>query len=341
MRAAVQRLRSIIGGAVLGGGGADGSASVSVADAASAADPVSAADAGADRENAVKGDLQSEFNGEFERGLKDELKEELKEDLKDELKAIEQDLLRHQISTKWELMHRIERLREPAQALTCALCGHTAPAEAFTVFESTCIFEGGEILRHQCPQCDVIFGSSLMLSLSAEALTREYEWHYRVFSEGDSTEQELRAFHALKPERDKKYVNWGSGAWSRSIEVLRADGWQVFGFEPHGSATGEGEAILRSVDDLIALKPDGIYSNNVLEHLRDPVDELKTMSSLLPPGGMMSHATPCFEYRFEFTRFHLFFFLGRSRAFLADRAGLKTVDYLADGDFMNLLLAKP
>ena len=333
MRAGLHRLRSIISSAVLGGGAAGASASVSVADAASAADPVSAADGGADRENAVQGDLQGEFNGEFDRGLKDELKEELK--------AIEQDLLRHQISTKWELMHRIERLREPAQALTCALCGHTAPAEAFTVFESACIFEGGEIIRHQCPQCDVIFGSSLMLSLSAEALTREYEWHYRVFSEGDSTEQELRAFYALNPERDKKYVNWGSGAWSRSIEVLRADDWQVFGFEPHGSASGEGDAILRSLDDLIALKPDGIYSNNVLEHLRHPVDELKTMSSLLPAGGMMSHATPCFEYRFEFTRFHLFFFLGRSRAFLADQAGLKTVDYVADGDFMNLLLAKP
>ena len=337
MRAALQRIRSIIGSAVMGGGGTDASVSVSVADVASAADPASAAGAGADRENAVKGDFQSEINGEFERELKDELKEEFKE----ELKALEQDLLRYQISTKWELMHRIERLREPAPALTCALCGHTAPAEAFTVFESACIFEGGEITRHQCPQCDVIFGSSLMLSLSAEELTREYEWHYRVFSEGDSTEQELRAFYALKPERDKKYVNWGSGAWSRSIEILRADGWQVFGFEPHGSASGEGEAILRSVDDLIALKPDGIYSNNVLEHLRHPVDELKTMSSLLPPGGMMSHATPCYEYRFEFTRFHLFFFLGRSRAFLADRAGLKTVDYVADGDFMNLLLAKP
>jgi hypothetical protein len=79
----------------------------------------------------------------------------------------------------------------------------------------------------------------------------------------------------------------------------------------------------------------------VLEHLRHPVDELKTMSSLLPAGGMMSHATPCFEYRFEFTRFHLFFFLGRSREFLTDRAGLQRVDYVADGDFMNLLLAKP
>ena len=313
MRAVVQRLRSIISNAVLGGGRTDASATVSAADAV------------VDRQNEVKGDLKREMKGEFKK----------------ELKAIEQDLLRHQISTKWELMHRIERLREPARELTCALCGHTEPAEAFTVFESACIFEGGEITRHQCPQCDVIFGSSLMLSLSAEELTREYEWHYRVFSEGDSTEQELRAFYALNPERGKKYVNWGSGAWSSSIEVLRADGWQVFGFEPHGSAGGEGDAILNSLDELIALKPDGIYSNNVLEHLRHPVEELKTMSSLLPAGGMMSHATPCFEYRFEFTRFHLFFFLGRSREFLTDRAGLQRVDYVADGDFMNLLLAKP
>ena len=262
-------------------------------------------------------------------------------DMKAELKEIEQDLLRHQISAKWELMHHMERLRQPERQLTCALCEHCGPAEAFTVFQSTCIFEGGQICRHQCPRCDVIFGSPLMLSLSAEELANEYEWHYRVFSEGDSTEQELRAFHALNPERDKKYVNWGSGAWSHSIEVLRADGWQVFGYEPHGSASGEGDAIFRSLAELNALKPSGIYSNNVLEHLRHPIDELKTMSSLLPTGGMMSHATPCFEYRFEFTRFHLFFFLGRSRHFLADRAGLKIVDYLADGDYMNLLLARP
>ena len=62
----------------------------------------------------------------------------------------------------------------------------------------------------------------------------------------------------------------------------------MFGYEPHGSAGGEGDAILRSLDELVALKPSGIYSNNVLEHLRHPIDELKTMSSLLPPGHDVS-----------------------------------------------------
>ena len=157
MRAAVQRLRSIISNAVTGGGETDVSAAVSAANTV------------AHRKAELKGEARGE--------------------LKQELKEMEQDLLRHQISAKWELMHRIDRLREKERQLACALCGHTEPAEAFAVFESACIFEGGEITRHQCPQCDVIFGSSLMLSLSAEELTREYEWHYRVFSEGDSTEQ--------------------------------------------------------------------------------------------------------------------------------------------------------
>ena len=183
MRAVFQRLSSIISNAVLG------SEKTNAIATASATGNV------ADR------------NTKSQEEVKGKLKAELKDELKEELKEMEQDLLRHQISAKWELMHHIDRLREPERQLTCALCGHTEPAEAFTVFESACIFEGGEITRHQCPKCDVIFGSSLMLSLSAGELTREYEWHYRVFSEGDSTEQELRAFHALNPERDKKYVN--------------------------------------------------------------------------------------------------------------------------------------
>ena len=66
-------------------------------------------------------------------------------DAKAALREIEQELLRHQISAKWELMHRMERLQPPERQLTCALCGHTEPAEAFSVFESACIFEGGKI----------------------------------------------------------------------------------------------------------------------------------------------------------------------------------------------------
>lgn len=249
------------------------------------------------------------------------------------------ELLRHQISVKWDLIDTLRRHRaEPASAC-CPLCGFQDARGKFSVIVTNCIFGGGELIRHQCPQCDLIFGDEKVLSLSEAELSRDYEWHYKVYCEGDSTEQEVRAFHALNPRKDGVYLNWGAGAWSSSIDVLRRDGWNVFGYEPHGSATQGGEHVITSKAQLLERRFDGIFSNNVLEHLRYPVRELKEMRGLIKVGGRMSHATPCFEYRYEYTRFHLFFYLGRSRAILAQQAGLKIDDYVADGDFMNLVLS--
>ena len=68
------------------------------------------------------------------------------------------------------------------------------------------------------PECDVIFGSSLMMSLSKEELSNEYEWHYRVFSEGDSTEQELRPF---MPSTLNEIKNMSIGVQARGLAPSR------------------------------------------------------------------------------------------------------------------------
>jgi SAM-dependent methyltransferase len=250
-----------------------------------------------------------------------------------------QQLLRHQISTKWDIIDVLEHGSTLDSELSCPLCGHHNEVEKFGKFVASCIFGGGELTRHQCPECDVIFGPEKMLRLSGEELSRDYEWHYQVFSEGDSTVQEVRAFHALAPKRDGVYLNWGAGAWSKTVDVLRQDGWNVYGFEPHGSAASSGPYLISDKEQLSAMRFDGIFSNNVLEHLRYPARELTMMRDLLKTGGRMSHATPCFEYLYEFTRFHLFFFLGRSRSILADQAGLHIDDFVSDGEFMNIILA--
>lgn len=249
-------------------------------------------------------------------------------------------LLRHQISVKWDLVDLLERHQPSGTALSCPLCDYRGEIAGFGRLVTGCIFEGGTLVRHQCPACDLIFGAEKMLSLSEAELSRDYEWHYRIFSEGDSTPQEIRAFHALKPARDRVYLNWGTGAWSKTIDLLRQDGWNVYGYEPHSSATERSPYVISSMKQLSTLRFDGIFSNNVLEHLRYPVRELAAMRDLLNSGGRMSHATPCFEYLYEFTRFHLFFYPGRSRALLAAKAGLGIDDFVVDGEFMNLILSK-
>ena len=54
----------------------------------------------------------------------------------------------------------------------------------------------------------------------------------------------------------------------------------------------------------------------------------------------MLQEIPCFEYRYEFTRFHLFFYPGRSRSMLAGKAGLSIDDFVSEGEFMNILLSR-
>ncbi|MBE2262178.1 MAG: FkbM family methyltransferase [Burkholderiaceae bacterium] len=244
------------------------------------------------------------------------------------------DLLLHQISAYWRRIdHDALGNAAPVQ-LSCPLCGHNASGAEFAALHAQCRFGGGRLQRHQCPACDVIFGPSKMLDLNASELSQEYDWHYRLFAEGDSTAQELRAFHSLEPRREGVYLNYGAGAWSASVKILREQGWNVLAYEPTGSAQNA-PALITQRDQLASMRFDGIYSNNVLEHFRHPVDELRFLSGLLLPDGKMSHATPCYEYLYEYTRFHLFFYLGRSRQLLAERAGLTLCSYERDGEFMN------
>lgn len=243
-------------------------------------------------------------------------------------------LLLHQITSHWRLVDHLRSQQPPAHTLSCALCGHRAPAHHFKPFDTQCRFGGGRLLRHQCPACDVIFGPAKMLELSAAELSAEYDWHYRIFTEGDSTDQEIRAFYALDPQPGGHYLNYGAGAWSRSVELLRAQGWNITAYEPTQSAQQQPGLVTRP-EELASLRFDGIYSNNVLEHLRHPVDELRHLASLLKSGARMSHATPCYDYLYEYTRFHLFFYLGRSRRYLAEQAGLDICHSTEDGHYMN------
>ena len=251
------------------------------------------------------------------------------------------ELLRHQIACKWNLIDSVERMHAPSShEIECPLCGHSGDPDRFGKYESHCMFGGGVLTRLQCPACDVIFGPAKMFTLTEAELSQEYEWHYRAYSEGDSTESELRAFYALTPKKDGIYLNYGAGAWSRSVKVLREQGWNVLAFEPHSSAAAGEDYVVRDRKQLAAMKFDGVFSNNVLEHLRFPVEELIYMASLLKPGAVMAHATACFEYLYEYTRFHLFFFLGKSVDLLAKRADLKIEEFIRDGDFMCIRMSK-
>ena len=247
--------------------------------------------------------------------------------------ALLRDLVQYMTASKWFMVDRLEQAMPQPSSRQCPLCKHAGPGESFAVRESHCRFGGGRLIRHACPDCGVIFGPSKMFALSEDELAEEYRWLYRFYREANSVENEIRTFHHLAPRRDGVYLNFGAGAWSSSIAKLRGEGWNIFGFEPFADQASE--FVIRDWDQLRAMRFDGIMSNNLLEHLTDPIATFRLWRGILNgPNATMAHSTPCFEYLYAYTRFHLFFFTGRSMDLICDETGFTGRKVQQDGEYI-------
>jgi hypothetical protein len=236
--------------------------------------------------------------------------------------------VRARIWARWARYNRADRRNPPARLL-CRICEFEGPTSAFRELRARDMFHGGTLIRHECPSCDVIFGTQRMLRLAPEELAREYRDVYSIFDEGSTTKDEVSAFQYLYPERGCSYLNYGAGKWSKAIEALRAHGFDIVGFDRYEGAR---EHVISDEAALRRMRFDGIMSHNLLEHLVDPVAEMRFMRSLLrDEHSRIVHATSCFRYEVECSRFHLFFFPGRSPEVLAQKAGMR-VEHTANPD---------
>jgi SAM-dependent methyltransferase len=185
---------------------------------------------------------------------------------------------------------------------------------------SHCAFGGGRLVRHECPSCGAIFGPQKVLRLSPEQLEADYRLTYAWYEEGDTTEDELKAFQFLGPRMDGLYLNYGAGRCSRMLTLARKMGYNIIGYEPF--VASEEPHVVSLAEELKMRRFDGIISNNLTEHLTDPVGTFSFMRSLLAEGGVMAHSTPCCEYSYEQSRFHVIFFTGKALDAVCRRSGL-------------------
>jgi SAM-dependent methyltransferase len=227
----------------------------------------------------------------------------------------------------WNLLDRWYAQNGPANPPRCLACDSAGP---FALRHDDCVFGGGRLERLECPDCGCVFGPMKYLELPPGLVDADYRLLYQTYTEGDSTEQEIRAFHALNPKPGGLYLNWGSGAWSASVERLRAQGWDVWGYEPHAETSSP--FVVKNRGEVSA-KFDGIFSNNVIEHLIDPAAQFADFADVLKDDGRMAHASPCYDWRYAFTRFHVFFPRGDAPERLAARTGYRVTAREDDGDY--------
>jgi SAM-dependent methyltransferase len=238
----------------------------------------------------------------------------------------------------WDAIDNLYDKILPKSVLTCIVCDHGDHRQGFGIHHDNCIFGGGRLERYECPECGCMFGTKKYLDLSEAAVDADYRFLYSHYSESDSTANELRTFHALNPKADGLFLDWGcGGAWSKTVASLRSAGWDVWGYEPSAEISGNHVVNNRAE---ISGRFNGIFSNNVIEHFRTPVDIFQDFHRLLVEGGTMAHSSPCYEKNYTFTRFHTLFLTGRSPHVLAERTGFEVIDEVREGEYINYVFRK-
>lgn len=255
-------------------------------------------------------------------------------ELEKNLSSLSREIMR----TKWKLIDYLEdKNYDENEVVECILCGHKDAIKGMEKIVSNCIFSGGRLERYKCPKCGCIFGPTKFKQQSDQELADDYNVHYLGYKENDSTEGEVESFFLLDPSHDGRYLNYGCGKWADTIVKLRNAGYDVYGYDPY-AADVENEYVISDINVIKKMRFDGIFSHDLLEHLMNPIQEMLFIKSLLKsPICKMAHSTACYEYKFEYTRFHTCFYTGNAVDTLCKRTNLYIDKYVDDGKQHNFI----
>jgi SAM-dependent methyltransferase len=219
------------------------------------------------------------------------------------------------------LIKRWATLTEQPQleTLQCKVCGFSGSLDKYQIHRVRDIFHAGELVRYQCPTCDVIFGDLRFLGLPRDVIGEDYTDLYSYYREGDTTQYLLYVFnHYCNPDINSTYLDYACGQWNTHIDILRQRGYKIRGYDKYVSSIE-----VKTPPDV---QYDCVFTSNFIEHVIDPYADLKEVVDLVKPGGLFVAITACFEYEYAFTHYHTFFFLGRSISYLEQGLGLQLID---------------
>jgi len=216
-------------------------------------------------------------------------------------------------------INRWKYIKQPnLQNLTCTICGNNDKITNFKLFEANDIFNAGKLIRYECPSCKIIFGDLRFLQMPISEINKDYEDLYSYYNEGDTTNRILTVLENLDFFKDKslKYLDYACGRWNKVIPKLRNRGYDIIGYDKYVS----GGYILNNLGDL---KFDVIYNSDFIEHLINPIEDIRHITKNLKPGGYLIFITPCFEYCIDFSHYHTFYFNDTSLAHIGNKLNLK------------------
>ena len=104
------------------------------------------------------------------------------------------------------------------------------------------------------------------------------------------------------------------------IPILKEKGYNIYGYDKYVKNNN----VLNNIDNK---KFDVIYTNNFIEHVINPIEDIKKILLHLNDNGYLIIMSDCFdEYKIEYTHYHLYFYTGNSFNILCDKLNLDIID---------------
>jgi hypothetical protein len=108
---------------------------------------------------------------------------------------------------------------------------------------------------------------------------------------------------------------------------VKKQGYNIYGYDKYVKETN----VLNNIDNM---KFDVIYSNNFIEHLINPLEDIKKMLNNLNSNGYLIFISDCIdEYMVEFTHYHTYYYTGNSFTILCDKLNLDIIESKTVGSF--------
>lgn len=220
---------------------------------------------------------------------------------------------------------QIERWKNIQQScpiyLTCVICKYKNLNNNFQKLYSNDMFYAGTLIRHKCPNCGLIFGDLRFLSLTEEEINDDHNDLYSYYKEGNTVPFILDNLNSLEifKNKDLSYLDYACGI-GNMIPILKNMGYNIYGYDKHVKNNN----VLNNIDNM---KFDVIYTNNFVEHVINPIDDIKKILLNLNDNGYLIMMSDCFdEYKIEYTHYHLYFYTGNSFNVLCDKLNLDIID---------------
>lgn len=190
---------------------------------------------------------------------------------------------------------------------------HTAAHDTFcrvgTVYDKCIVCDGVPLhalpryhAAHlvRCGNCGLVFSGRRPDDAELAAHYRDYG---TAWFDSEITRQRYRELlDSFEPyRRSNRILDMGCGA-GYFLEEAAERGWEAYGSEfgelPLEMSRGRGFTVVPAPltdDSFPAGHFDVVTSFEVVEHLRDPLDEARVLASLLRPGGLFYCTTPNFD----------------------------------------------